>query len=138
MEFPDDLYYSKEHVWLRVIGGRGKIGITNYAQQELGEIVFLGLPDENSLVEQGDVFGTLESSKTVADLYAPVSGEIVMVNRDLEEEPTLINDDPYGNGWLVTMEIDEPGQLDDLLSAADYEKFLETQEKTQRGKNKSG
>jgi glycine cleavage system H protein len=138
MEFPNDLYYSKEHVWLRVIGGRGKIGITDYAQQELGEIVFLGLPDDNSLVEQGDVFGTLESSKTVADLYAPVSGEIVMVNRDLEEEPTLINDDPYGNGWLVTMEIDEPSQLDDLLSAADYEKFLETQEKTQRGKNKSG
>lgn len=138
MEFPNDLYYSKEHVWLRVIGGRGKIGITDYAQQELGEIVFLGLPDENSLVEQGDVFGTLESSKTVADLYAPVSGEIVMINRDLEEEPTLINDDPYGNGWLVTMEIDEPSQLDDLLSAADYEKFLEGQEKAQRGKNKSG
>jgi len=138
MEFPDDLYYSKEHVWLRVIGGRGKVGITDYAQQELGEIIFLGLPDENSLVEQGDVFGTLESSKTVADLYAPVSGEIVMINRDLEEEPTLINDDPYGNGWLVTMEIDEPGQLDDLLSAADYEKFLEGQEKAQQGKNKSG
>jgi glycine cleavage system H protein len=138
MEFPDDLYYSKEHVWLRVIGGRGKIGITDYAQQELGEIVFLGLPDENSLVEQGDVFGTLESSKTVADLYAPVSGEIVVANRDLEEEPTLINDDPYGNGWLVTMEIDEPSQLDDLLSAADYEKFLEVQEKAQREKNKSG
>jgi glycine cleavage system H protein len=138
MEYPDDLYYSKEHVWLRLIGGRGKIGITDYAQQELGEIIFLGLPEENSLVEQGDVFGTLESSKTVADLYAPVSGEIVSANRDLEEEPTLINDDPYGNGWLVTMEIDEPSQLDDLLSAADYEKFLEMQEKAQRGKNKSG
>ena len=108
MEFPDDLYYSKEHVWLRVIGGRGKIGITDYAQQELGEIVFLGLPEENSLVEQGDVFGTLESSKTVADLYAPVSGEIVVVNRDLEEEPTLINDDPYGNGWLVTWRLMNP------------------------------
>ena len=138
MEFPDDLYYSKEHVWLRVIGGRGKIGITDYAQQELGEIIFLSLPEENSLIEQGDVFGTVESSKTVADLYAPVSGEIVSFNKDLEEEPTLINDDPYGNGWLVTMEIDDPSQLDDLLSAADYEKFLEMQEKAQRGKNKSG
>jgi glycine cleavage system H protein len=137
MEYPDDLYYSKEHVWLRLIGGRGKIGITDHAQQELGEIIFLGLPEENSPVEQGDVFGTLESSKTVADLYAPVSGEIVLINRDLEEEPTLINDDPYGNGWLVTMEIDEPSQLDDLLSAADYEKFLEGQEKAQQGKNKS-
>jgi glycine cleavage system H protein len=138
MEFPDDVYYSKEHVWLRVMGGRGKIGITDYAQQELGEIIFLSLPDENSLVEQGDVFGTLESSKTVADLYAPVNGEIVSANKDLEEEPTLINDDPYGNGWLVTMEIDDPSQLDDLLSAADYEKFLEMQGKAQGGKNKSG
>jgi glycine cleavage system H protein len=138
MEYPDDLYYSKEHIWVRVIGGRGKIGITDYAQQELGEIVFLSLPEENSLVEQGDVLGTLESSKTVADLYAPVSGEIALVNKDLEEEPTLINDDPYGNGWLVTMEIDEPAQLDDLLSAADYEKFLEGQEKAQQGKNKAG
>ena len=138
MEFPDDLYYSKEHVWLRVAGGRGKVGITDYAQQELGEIIFLSLPDENSLVEQGDVFGTLESSKTVADLYSPLTGEIVSANKDLEEEPTLINDDPYGNGWLVMMEIDDPSQLDDLLSAADYEKFLEMQEKAQQGKNKSG
>jgi len=137
MEFPDELYYSKEHIWLRVAGGRGKIGITDYAQQELGEIVFLSLPEENSLIEQGDVFGTVESSKTVADLYAPVSGEIVSVNKDLEEEPTLANDDPYGNGWLVMVEIDEPSQLDDLLSAADYERFLEMVEKVQPGKNKS-
>jgi glycine cleavage system H protein len=138
MEFPDDLYYSKEHIWLRVIGGKGKIGITDYAQQEMGEIVFLGLPEENSLVEQGDVFGTLESSKTVADLYAPVSGEIVSVNKDLEEEPTLVNDDPYGNGWLVMFEIDDPSQLEDLLSAADYENLLEKQEKGQKDKDKSG
>jgi glycine cleavage system H protein len=137
MEYPDDLYYSKEHVWLRVIGGRGKIGITDYAQQELGEIIFLSLPEENSLIEQGDVFGTVESSKTVADLYAPVSGEIVSVNKDLEEEPTLINDDPYGNGWLVTVEIDEPSQVDDLLNSADYERLLEMLEKDQREKNKS-
>jgi len=137
MEFPDELYYSKEHIWLRVAGGRGKIGITDYAQQELGEIVFLSLPEENSLIEQGDVFGTVESSKTIADLYAPVSGEIVSVNKDLEEEPTLANDDPYGNGWLVVVEIDEPSQLDDLLSAADYERFLEMAEKAQPGKNKS-
>ncbi len=137
MEFPDDLYYSKEHIWVRVIGGRVKIGITDYAQQELGEIIFLSLPEENSLIEQGDVFGTVESSKTVADLYAPVSGEIVSVNKDLEEEPTLINDDPYGNGWLVTVEIDEPSQIDDLLNSADYERFLEVLEKDQPEKNKS-
>ncbi len=132
MEIPEDLYYTREHVWLRVTGNRGKIGITDYAQLEMGEIVFLNLPEENAPIEQDEVFGTLESSKTVADLYAPVSGEIVAVNKDLEEEPSLINDDPYGNGWLVTLEIDDPSQLADLLSAAEYEVLLEKKEKGQR------
>jgi glycine cleavage system H protein len=132
MEIPEDLYYSREHVWLRVTGNRGKIGITDYAQLEMGEIVFLNLPEENAPLEQGEVFGTLESSKTVADLYAPVSGEIVSVNKDLEEEPSLINDDPYGNGWLLTLEIDDPSQLEDLLGAPEYEVLLEKKEKGQR------
>ena len=132
MEIPEDLYYTREHVWLRVTGSRGKIGITDYAQLEMGEIVFLNLPEENAPVEQDEVFGTLESSKTVADLYAPVSGEIVAVNKDLEEEPSLINDDPYGNGWLVTLEIDDPSQLEDLLEASEYEVLLQKKEKGQR------
>jgi glycine cleavage system H protein len=132
MEIPEDLYYTREHVWLKVTGSRGKIGITDYAQLELGEIVFLNLPEENAPIEQDEVFGTLESSKTVADLYAPVSGEIVSVNKDLEEEPSLINDDPYGNGWLAALEIDDPSQLADLLSAAEYEVLLEKKEKGQR------
>jgi len=132
MEIPEDLYYTREHVWLRVTGSRGKIGITDYAQLEMGEIVFLNLPEENAPVEQDEVFGTLESSKTVADLYAPVSGEIVSVNKDLEEEPSLINDDPYGNGWLVGVEIDDPSQLEDLLSASEYEVLLEKKEKEQQ------
>jgi glycine cleavage system H protein len=133
MEIPEDLYYSREHLWLRVAANRGKIGITDYAQLEMGEIIFLNLPEENAPIEQNEVFGTLESSKTVADLYAPVSGEIVSVNKDLEEEPSLINDDPYGNGWLVILEIDDPSQLGDLLSASEYEVFLEKKEKGQRG-----
>ena len=108
MEIPEDLYYTREHLWLRLMGTRGKIGITDYAQLEMGEIVFLNLPEENAPIEQGEVFGTLESAKTVADLYAPVSGEILSSNKDIEEEPSLINDDPYGNGWLVILEIDEP------------------------------
>ena len=132
MEIPEDLYYSREHLWLRVAANRGKIGITDYAQLEMGEIIFLNLPEENAPIEQDEVFGTLESSKTVADLYAPVSGEIVSVNKDLEEEPSLINDDPYGNGWLVTLEIDDPSQLSDLLGAAEYEVLLEKKEKGQR------
>jgi glycine cleavage system H protein len=131
MEIPEDLYYTREHLWLRVMGNRGKIGITDYAQLEMGEIVFLNLPEENAPIEQGEVFGTLESAKTVADLYAPVSGEIVSINKDIEEEPSLVNDDPYGNGWLVILEIDEPSQLEDLLSASEYEIFLEKKQKDQ-------
>jgi glycine cleavage system H protein len=130
MEFPEDLYYTQDHLWLKVTGNRGKMGVTDYAQLEMGEIVFLNLPEENSSIEQGEVFGTLESSKTVADLYAPVSGEIVSVNRDLEEEPSLINDDPYGNGWLVLLEIDDLSGLKDLLTASEYEIFLEKKEKS--------
>jgi glycine cleavage system H protein len=131
MEIPEDLYYTREHLWLRVMGNRGKIGITDYAQLEMGEIVFLNLPEENAPIEQGEVFGTLESAKTVADLYAPVSGEILSSNKDIEEEPSLINDDPYGNGWLVMLEMDEPSQLEELLSASEYEIFLEKKEKGQ-------
>jgi glycine cleavage system H protein len=129
MEIPEELYYTRDHLWLRVMGERGKIGITDYAQQAMGEIVFLNLPEENAPIEQGEVFGTLESAKTVADLYAPVSGEILSKNRDIEEEPSLINDDPYGNGWLVILEIDDFSQLEDLLSASEYEIFLEEKEK---------
>ncbi|MGD0626868.1 MAG: glycine cleavage system protein GcvH [Thermodesulfobacteriota bacterium] len=132
MEIPEDLYYTREHLWLRVMGNRGKIGITDYAQLEMGEIVFLNLPEENAPIEQGEVFGTLESAKTVADLYAPVSGEILSNNKDIEEEPSLINDDPYGNGWLVMLEMDEPSQLEELLSASEYEIFLEKKEKGQQ------
>ncbi|MBI5968114.1 MAG: glycine cleavage system protein GcvH [Deltaproteobacteria bacterium] len=139
MDYPEDLYYSREHTWIRVmVGGRGRIGITDYAQQEMGEIVYLNLPEEGSMIEQNEVFGTLESSKTVAELYAPISGEVISMNKDLEEEPSLINDDPYGNGWLLTLEIDDPTQLEELLSAAEYEDFLEKKEKGHGGKNKSG
>lgn len=125
MEYPEDLYYTQDHTWLRVSGNRGTIGITDFAQQEMGEILFVELPDEGSQVEQGDVFGTLESSKTIAELFIPVGGEVVSVNKDLEEEPSLVNDDPYGKGWLAVLEIDNPEDLEKLLSAAEYEEFLE-------------
>ncbi len=125
MDNPEDLYYSREHVWVRIAGNRGTIGITDHAQQEMGEILFVELPEEGTQVEQNDSIGTLESSKTVAEIYAPVSGEVVSVNKDLEEEPALVNDDPYGNGWLLAIDIDDPKELDDLLKASEYEEFLE-------------
>jgi glycine cleavage system H protein len=125
MDNPEDLYYSREHIWVRITGNRGTIGITDHAQQELGEILFVELPEEGTQVEQNDSIGTLESSKTVAEIYAPVSGEVISVNKDLEEEPALVNDDPYGNGWLLAIDIDDPKELEDLLKASEYEEFLE-------------
>ncbi len=125
MEYPEDLYYSQDHTWVRVIGNRGTIGITNFAQQEMGEILYTELPDEGGQVEQGDILGTLESSKTVAELISPVSGEVISSNKDLEEEPSLINDDPYGKGWLLVLELDDPNELQELYNAVEYEDFLE-------------
>ncbi len=125
MEYPEDLYYSQDHTWVRIIGNRGTVGITNFAQQEMGEIIYTELPDEGAQVEQGDVFGTLESSKTVAELISPVSGEVISSNKDLEEEPSLINDDPYGKGWLLVLELDDPNELQELYNAVEYEDFLE-------------
>lgn len=125
MENPDDLYYSQEHAWVKVTGNRGTIGITDHAQREMGEILYSDLPEERSQLEKDEVFGTLESSKTVAELYTPVSGEVISINEDLEEEPSMINDDPYGRGWLIVLEIDDPEELEKLLSASEYEDFLE-------------
>jgi glycine cleavage system H protein len=132
MEYPEDLYYTREHIWIRVSGNRGTIGITDFAQQEMGEILFADLPDEGSQVEKDEVFGTLESSKTVEELYSPLGGEIVSVNKNLEEEPSLINDDPYGNGWLIAIDIDDPEDLERLLSASDYENNLEKKDEKHR------
>jgi len=128
MEYPDDLYYNRNHLWVRVQGTRGTVGVTDYAQREMGEVLFVDLPEEGSQVEKNDVFGSLESSKTVAELHSPVSGEIVSINKDLEEEPSLVNDDPYGNGWLIVVEIDDPNELEEMINAADYEEMLEQEE----------
>ena len=125
MDYPDDLYYNRDHLWVRVQGNRGKVGVTDHAQREMGEILFVDLPEEGSQVEKGDNFGSLESSKTVAELRSPVSGEIVSINKDLEEEPSLVNDDPFGNGWLMVLEMDDPNELEDMINAADYEELLE-------------
>lgn len=128
MELPEDLYYSKEHAWVRVMGGRAIVGVTDHAQAQMGGIVFVDLPQEGVQVEKAEVFGTLESAKTVAEIFAPISGEIVSANGDLEEDPGLINEDPYGNGWLITMEMDDPDELETLLNSVEYENFLEKKE----------
>ena len=125
MDNPDDLYYNRDHLWVRMQGNRGTVGVTDHAQREMGEILFVDLPEEGSQVDKNDSFGSLESSKTVAEVRSPLSGEIVSINKDLEEEPSLVNDDPYGNGWLLAVEIDDPKELEDMLNAADYEELLE-------------
>jgi glycine cleavage system H protein len=128
MDFPEELKYSKEHFWVRVEGGRGVIGITDYAQQELGAISALELPEVGDDLEQDDSFGTMEARKTVAELYAPISGPVLEVNRELTDAPTLVNDDPYDDGWLVVVEIVSPEELSSLMNAEDYSEYVEVDE----------
>jgi glycine cleavage system H protein len=120
MDFPDELKYSKEHLWVRVEGRKGVIGITDYAQEELGIIRSIELPEQGDELEQDDSFGTIEARKTVAELYAPFSGEVLEVNEELHDNPELLNDDPYDIGWIAVVEIADKDELTSLLSADDY------------------
>ena len=120
MDFPDELKYSKEHLWVRVEGRKGVIGITDYAQEELGIIRSIELPESGDELEQDDSFGTIEARKTVAELYAPFSGEVLEVNEELHVSPELLNDDPYDSGWIAVVEIADKDELTSLLSADDY------------------
>lgn len=122
MSNPSDLKYTKEHEWIRDNGdGTATIGITEFAQGELGDIVFVELEEEGFEFSQDDVFGTVEAVKTVSELFAPIDGEVVAINEDLEDNPELVNDDPYGDGWMVKIKISDASQLDGLLSATEYE-----------------
>jgi glycine cleavage system H protein len=123
---PDELRYTEEHEWARVDGRRLTVGITDYAQDALGDVVYIDLPANGTRVEQGQPFGEVESTKSVSDLYAPVSGTIVERNETLESQPELVNSDPYGQGWMVVIEADEDAQTGALLSAADYDKLIES------------
>jgi glycine cleavage system H protein len=122
MSVPGDLQYTKSHEWVRVEDGVATVGITDHAQDELGDVVFVELPEMGATLAAGDSFGAVESVKAVSDLYAPVGGEVVEVNGTLEDSPEKINEDPYGEGWILKLQISDEG---DLLSAADYEKLLE-------------
>lgn len=120
MEFPNDLKYSKEHTWIRVQENIGTIGITEFAQSELGEIVYADLPNVGYSFQQDEVFGSVEAIKTVSDLFMPVSGKIIETNQILLKAPTLINDNPYKDGWLMKIEIKDVAELEKLLSAVEY------------------
>ena len=123
---PDDLSYTEEHEWARVDGRRFTVGITDYAQDALGDVVYIDLPASGTRVERGQPFGEVESTKSVSDLYAPVTGTIVERNETLESQPELVNSDPYGNGWMVVIEADDTEDASGLLSAADYDKLIES------------
>ena len=125
MEFPEDLKYTREHEWVSVEGKVATIGITDHAQHQLGDVVFVELPGVGDRLEKSDAFGVVESTKAVSDIYAPVSGEVVEVNDDLPDNPELINEDPYGDGWIVKVTVGDPTDLDDLLSADEYRAYVE-------------
>lgn len=123
---PDDLSYTEEHEWARVDGRRFTVGITDYAQDALGDVVYIDLPANGTRVERGQPFGEVESTKSVSDLYAPVTGTIVERNETLESQPELVNSDPYGSGWMVVIEADDAEGVGELLTAADYDKLIES------------
>ena len=123
--YPDDLKYTKEHEWLAVNGSVGTIGITHYAQSELGDIVYVELPAAGSPVVAGEEFGTVESVKAVSEIFAPVSGEVLQVNGMLATSPETINKDPYGEGWLLKIKLADTKDLDSLMTPAEYRKYIE-------------
>jgi len=123
--YPEDLKYTREHEWLAVQGNVGTVGITHYAQSELGDIVYVELPAVGTQVVGGEEFGTVESVKAVSEIFAPVSGEVVEINAALGSGPEQINSDPYGGGWLLKIKIADPKDLDGLLTAASYRKYIE-------------
>lgn len=124
MNVPADLKYTKDHEWVKVEGDTATIGITEFAQSELGDIVFVEIETEGESLDKEEVFGSIEAVKTVSDLFMPVSGEIAKFNEDLEANPEVVNSDPYGEGWMIKVNISDQSELDDLLSASEYEDLI--------------
>jgi glycine cleavage system H protein len=125
---PDDIKYHREHAWVRVEGKRATIGISDYAQQQLGDIVYVDLPEIDTEVDADSELSEIESTKATSPVVSPVSGMIVEVNEDLADSPEIINEDPYGNGWLVVLDLNDASELNDLMSKTEYEKFLKEEE----------
>jgi glycine cleavage system H protein len=127
--YPDDRLYAKSHEWIRVEGDIGTIGITDHAQKELGEVVFVDMPEIGEIFDAGQEFGTIESVKAVSELFLPITGEVTEINKVLADEPGAVNEDPHGEGWLLKVKVSSEGDLERLLSNVDYEKFIEEESK---------
>ena len=125
MNVPEELRYTKEHEWVRVDGNRLTVGITDFAQDALGDVVYVDVPEAGTQVRAGEPFGEVESTKSVSDIYAPVTGEVVETNQDLADAPERLNDDPYGEGWICVLSVADAGELDQLLDAAAYRALTE-------------
>ncbi len=125
MDFPQDLKYTKEHEWVREEGGSVVVGVTDYAQDSLGDVVYVELPQEGAAVTKDEPFGVVESVKAVSDLYSPVSGTVLEVNDSIVDSPEVINDEPYGDAWMLKIELAVPGELDGLLSVEEYKSYIE-------------
>ena len=124
MNYPENLKYPNDYEWIRLEGETTYVGITDYAQSELGEIVYVDVTTVGETVGKEETFGTIEAVKTVSDLFMPVGGEVIEVNAELEEQPELVNQDPYGKGWIIKVNISDPAEMDSLLSAAEYEQLI--------------
>ena len=128
LKFSDDLHYTEDHEWVDVEGDTAKIGISDYAQDQLGDIVFVELPNVGDSFQKGDEFGTVESVKAVSELYIPISGEVTAINNALEDSPELVNTQPYDDGWMIAVKIADPSELDALMSKDDYYKMIKEME----------
>lgn len=125
MEFPEDVKYTEQHEWLRMEGDRARVGITDYAQDALGDVVYVDIPEVGTEVKAGEPFGEVESTKSVSDVYAPVSGKVTERNATLTDAPETVNQDPYGDGWMIVVELSDPSEVQALLDAASYRSFTE-------------
>lgn len=126
---PEGLYYTKEHIWVKIDNDVATVGITDYGQHQLGDVVFVDLPELGREVEAGEVIASVESVKAVSEIYSPITGKIIAVNEDLANDPSVINSDPYGDGWIADIQMKDPTEIEDLMTAEDYKAYLEELEK---------
>jgi glycine cleavage system H protein len=135
MKFPKKLRYTREHEWVLIEANQATIGITDFAQHELGEVVYVELPKIGDAVTKDETFGVVESVKAASDIYAPVSGEVTEVNEDLTETPEMLNDDPYGDAWLIRVEMSDPAEMEQLMTADDYKAYVEEEAEIENGED---
>ncbi|MCZ6693265.1 MAG: glycine cleavage system protein GcvH [Bacteroidetes bacterium] len=124
MNIPEDLKYTEDHEWIRVTDGEVLVGVTDFAQTELGDVVFVEIDQNEDEIAKGDIFGTIEAVKTVSDLFMPISGKIIEINDKLESEPELVNQDPYGEGWMIKVQVTRPEELDELIGSDGYKELI--------------